>query len=35
MVNTFNENNKMIKEINKVQQNEKELNDLISKNVLI
>lgn len=32
MVNQFNENNKLIKEANKVAKNEKEMSDLISRN---
>lgn len=32
MVNQFNENNKLIKEANKVAKNEKEMSELITKN---
>lgn len=32
MVNQFNENNKLIKEANKVAKNEKEMSDLITRN---
>ena len=32
MVNQFNENNKLIKDANKVAKNEKEMTDLITKN---
>jgi predicted transcriptional regulator len=32
MVNVFNENNKLIKESNKMQKSEKEMSDLIKKN---
>ena len=32
MVNQFNENNKLIKDANKVAKNEKDMSDLITKN---
>ena len=32
MVNQFNENNKLIKEANKVSKNEKEMSELITRN---